>query len=148
MVVGNKNKRNEKGIIMKCFVKPCKNHDHQGHFSGQVCIPCLHLAQDIKKGKLDHSYNFGEGVVQFIVNNWKEIVKRGYIFSPNSTHYIHIGPGKSYKIHIFKVFKTHEGQVMVIYRWYGRHKQWWHYVMVDAELLKMQIQRVKNKKSL
>lgn len=128
---------------MKCFVKPCKNQDHQGNFSGQVCVPCLQLAQDIKKGRLDHSYNFGENVVQFIVSNWKEIVKRGHIFCPKSTHYIHIGPGKPYKIHIEKILKDVYGDNLIVYRWYGRSKQWWHYVMEYENVLKAKIDRIK-----
>lgn len=25
---------------MKCFVKGCENHDHEGRFMGYLCLPC------------------------------------------------------------------------------------------------------------
>lgn len=128
---------------MKCFVKPCRNYSHQGNFSGQVCIPCLYLAQDIKKGKLKRSYNFEEKVIQFIADNWEEIIKRGHIFYPESTHHIYIGPGKPYKIHIVNVFRNIYKDNLVIYRWYGKHKQWWHYTMEREEVLKIKISQAR-----
>jgi len=59
----------------KCFVSPCKNHKHQGSFIGNVCVPCAILAEDIRCGKLKHSYNFSDGVVKFIADNWRQIIK-------------------------------------------------------------------------
>ncbi len=59
----------------KCMVTPCSNHRHQGTFVGNVCVPCLQLAMDIEAGKLNHSYYFQPGVVQFIAKKWKLIVK-------------------------------------------------------------------------
>ena len=28
---------------MKCFVKGCENHDHEGKFMGYLCLPCHHF---------------------------------------------------------------------------------------------------------
>lgn len=28
---------------MKCFVKGCENHDHEGRFMGYLCLPCHHF---------------------------------------------------------------------------------------------------------
>lgn len=61
----------------KCFVKPCPNKKNQGGFMGNVCIPCFNLAYDISKGKLKNNYHFKEGIVQFIADNWREILEEG-----------------------------------------------------------------------
>ncbi len=61
---------------MDCFVKPCRNKSQQGGFCGNVCVPCYRLARDIKKGKLINYYHFENGVVQFIADNWREVVKQ------------------------------------------------------------------------
>lgn len=61
---------------MKCFVDPCSNHKHQGGFCGNVCVPCALLARDISRGKLNGHYYFQKGVVQFIADNWREVVKQ------------------------------------------------------------------------
>ena len=37
--------------------------------------------------------------------------------------YINQGQGKPYKCHILAIFDNY----MVAYKYYGRHKQWWHY---------------------
>lgn len=36
------------------------------------------------------------------------------------------------KLHVEHVFKDMSGDAMVLFRWYGKHKQWWHY---QVELL-------------
>lgn len=43
-----------------------------------------------------------------------------------------------YKIHILAVI---EG--MVVYRWYGRHKQWWHYSIETKEMVEFFIKNAK-----
>jgi len=34
-----------------------------------------------------------------------------------------MGVGKPYKIHILAIIE----EDMIVYRYFGRHKQWWHY---------------------
>lgn len=62
---------------MKCFVDPCRNHNHQGDFVGDVCLPCYRLAKDIRSHKLNRKYHFGEGCIQFICDNWREVLNKG-----------------------------------------------------------------------
>lgn len=45
--------------------------------------------------------------------------------------YMDKGPGKLYKCHVVTVVDT----VMVVYKWYGRRKQWWHYQIDSAYML-------------
>lgn len=50
---------------------------------------------------------------------------RGKVF------YINRGPGTLYKAHVMGLI---DGK-WVVFRWYGRHKQWWHYeIEQDARL--------------
>lgn len=132
---------------MKCFVEPCKNHDHQGNFCNNVCVPCYILAKDISKGNLKHSYHFSPFVVQFIADNWREILEQGELVQVGSFHHIYIGTGKPYKIHITHKFKDIYGDNLIIYIWYGRHKQWWHTTMEDEDVLKAKIERLVKEKS-
>lgn len=37
---------------MKCIVKDCMNHQHEGGFFGDICIPCYEF---ISKGKSNYS---------------------------------------------------------------------------------------------
>lgn len=60
---------------IKCFVKPCPNHTHQGNFTNSVCNSCLKLAKDIQNETLNGNYFFEEGVLQFITDNWREVIK-------------------------------------------------------------------------
>lgn len=68
--------KKQKSKGKKCFVKPCTNHSEQGSFMGNVCVPCFNLAFDIELGKLKGSYNFQPGVVRFISDNWREVMKQ------------------------------------------------------------------------
>ncbi len=60
-------------------------------------------------------------------------------FKEGDMYYIWIGPGKPYKIHILTIVDTW----MVVYKWYGRHKQRWHYEVKHRHLLEMEIDKVK-----
>jgi len=126
---------------MDCFVKPCKNKSHQGNFAGNVCVPCAHLARDIAKGELKRSYNFGEGVVQFIADNWREVAAQSCFIRVGESYHIINGPGLPDKIHSENMFKDVYGRTLIIYRWYGRHKQWWHTVMENEDVLLAKIKR-------
>ncbi|MCP4374006.1 MAG: hypothetical protein GY797_38765 [Deltaproteobacteria bacterium] len=35
-----------------------------------------------------------------------------------------------YKAHVIGI--VHDQEPLIVYKWYGRHKQWWHYA-VDTE---------------
>ncbi len=52
-------------------------------------------------------------------------------FKIGSTHYLRLGIGKPYKIHIVAIVD----ECYVVYKWYGRRKQWWHYEVEDAYFL-------------
>lgn len=43
---------------------------------------------------------------------------------------------ESYKIHVLYIIENH-----VIYRWYGKYKQWWHYEIEHIDLLQIKIDR-------
>jgi len=45
---------------MKCIVKDCENHTHQGKFVGELCSPCHEF---ITEGKGKHSQVFRNTVV-------------------------------------------------------------------------------------
>ena len=36
---------------MKCLVKSCRNHSHQGKFIGDVCMPCASYAFAVEFNK-------------------------------------------------------------------------------------------------
>jgi len=66
-------------------------------------------------------------------------------FKPGDMHYllwVH-GPGKPHKIHILTIVDEHQ----VVYKWYGRHKQWWHYEIKRDWLLEMEIKRTRDEKA-
>lgn len=48
------------------------------------------------------------------------------------------GPLPAYKCHIVGIVDEN----MIVYKWYGRHKQWWHYSVEAAWLLDMIIPNV------
>lgn len=52
-------------------------------------------------------------------------------FKKGDIHYIRKGPGKPYKIHICAIVD----KKMVVYKYYGRHKQYWHYFVEHKMIL-------------
>lgn len=63
----------------------------------------------------------------------------------------HIGYGYPVKIHIEEVIHTETtwDKVVVVYRFYGKRKQWWHWALSGAWMLEQEIkstQEIKNKK--
>ena len=60
-------------------------------------------------------------------------------FKKGETYYISQGPGKNYKIHIVEIVDG----CMVVFKWYGRHKQWWHYEIKKAVFLELEINLAK-----
>lgn len=46
---------------------------------------------------------------------------------------------KIYKIHILAIVD----ECQIVFKWYGKHKQWWHYEVEDAEILEMKIESAK-----
>jgi hypothetical protein len=45
---------------MKCIVKDCENHTHQGKFVGELCAPCYEF---ITEGNGKHSQVFRNTVI-------------------------------------------------------------------------------------
>lgn len=58
-------------------------------------------------------------------------------FEISQTYHIFKGPGKPYKIHILAIIEEN----YIVFRWYGRHKQWWHYEIEHKNILKCEIDR-------
>ncbi len=52
-----------------------------------------------------------------------------------------MGPGKPYKIHILEIV---DGDY-IVFKWYGRHKQWWHYDIKHRNTLEIYIKKTKEK---
>ena len=55
------------------------------------------------------------------------------------TFYVKAGTGKPYKAHVVAVVD----EDMVVYRWYGRHKQWWHYKVESEDAIQAMITNIK-----
>lgn len=45
--------------------------------------------------------------------------------------------GRIYKIHIVK----HIENDMIVFKWYGKHKQWWHYQVETRKSVEYMIER-------
>ena len=60
-------------------------------------------------------------------------------FEIGETHQIQRGPGKPYKAHVLAIVDCDQ----VVIKWYGRHKQRWHYEVVRAGLLAIEIEYAK-----
>lgn len=58
-------------------------------------------------------------------------------FKPGDTFLIDRGPGKPYKAHVLAIVDD----CMVVFKWYGRKKQWWHYEVKHADLLETEKER-------
>ena len=56
-------------------------------------------------------------------------------FIVGDTHKIFLGPGKLYKIHILALIDPNQ----IVYKWYGRHKQWWHYAIEHKIMIENKI---------
>lgn len=53
------------------------------------------------------------------------------------TYYMNKGPGKPYKVHIVGIVDDH----YIVYKWYGRHKQWWHYEVDKDTVFQILVER-------
>ncbi len=79
----------------------------------------------------------GRKGILYVLLNWEARMK----FKKGDTHHLYLGLGKPYKIHIVAIIDRE----MVVYKWYGRTKQWWHYKIEHREILSMTIQRDKKR---
>lgn len=43
--------------------------------------------------------------------------------------------GRAYKIHIVSIVDD----IQVVFKWYGKHKQWWHYDVLQFDDLEWRI---------
>lgn len=57
-------------------------------------------------------------------------------FTVGDTHHIIIGYGRPNKIHIVAIVEKY----MIVFRWYDRHKQYWHYVIKHKDILNIEIE--------
>jgi hypothetical protein len=60
-------------------------------------------------------------------------------FKVGETYRVGITGIKPYKIHICAIVDDN----MVVFKWYGRHKQKWHYHIEEKEMVIWRIERVK-----
>ena len=59
-------------------------------------------------------------------------------FKAGETYSLQFAAGlHRYKIHILAIIEERQ----VVYRWYGKHKQWWHYEINNAWSLYQDIKR-------
>ena len=72
----------------------------------------------------------------------KEIDALAYRLEPGQTHRMNIGP-LLYKIHIVSIIDEGKG-IYVVYRYFGKRKQWWHYEIADPQMLALLILRAVN----
>ena len=63
-------------------------------------------------------------------------------FKEGDTFYLPKGPGGDYKCHAAGIVD----EDVVVYRWYGKKKQWWHYEVEPAYLLRIMLGIKKLKK--
>jgi len=62
-------------------------------------------------------------------------------FKEGETYRAYFGGKENHKIHIMYVLDSvYEGQKLVVFRWYGKHKQYWHEEMRTADMLSIYIQ--------
>lgn len=56
------------------------------------------------------------------------------------------GGGYYYKIHIVEIIDEGLSYCpLIVFRYFGKHKQWWHYEIKSAALLTIDISRTANK---
>ena len=60
-------------------------------------------------------------------------------FKKGDVYYISsIGASKKpYKIHILEIID----ETMIVFKWYGRRNQWWHYKIEHTQILSLKIKR-------
>lgn len=63
-------------------------------------------------------------------------------FKIGDTYHILRGSTKPYKIHVIAMFES-DGNRIIAIKWYGRHKQWWHYEIKEDYLLESEIEGYK-----
>ena len=61
--------------------------------------------------------------------------KEAVNYKVGDTFHLNKGLLPLYKCHVVGIVD----EIMVVYRWYGRHKQWWHYSVDPSWLLDMMI---------
>lgn len=57
-------------------------------------------------------------------------------FAVGETHHLMLGAIKPYKIHIVAIVD----EVQIVYKYYGRTKQWWHYGIDHKDILEARIE--------
>ncbi len=58
-------------------------------------------------------------------------------FNVGDTHHFYMPPGGYYKLHICAIID----EEYVVYKWYGKHKQWWHYQIEHMYIIDAKIKR-------
>jgi len=62
--------------------------------------------------------------------------------TPNIGDKLHIWQqARTYKIHIVAVVDDNQ----VVFKWYGKHKQWWHYEVLHIEDLRWRVDLAKDR---
>ena len=63
---------------------------------------------------------------------WAPAGYEAYTMEVGDTFPVLKGLGKTYKAHIVAIVDRN----MIVYKWYGRHKQWWHYDVEHIDVIK------------
>jgi hypothetical protein len=59
------------------------------------------------------------------------------MYAVGETYKAKLMPGLPYKIHICAVVDDNQ----IVFKYYGRHKQWWHYRIEEVGFLEIYISR-------
>ena len=63
-------------------------------------------------------------------------------YKVGETYQIWMPPGGFYKIHVLAIVD----EEYIVYKWYGKHKQWWHYVVDHNYSITGRIERAEEMK--
>lgn len=70
-------------------------------------------------------------------------------FEVGQTYRACFGVGTGYKIHIVQVIPTvYDDHFVIVYRYFGKHKQYWHYELRDKKMLEMYIDFAAKRKNI
>lgn len=58
------------------------------------------------------------------------------MFKVGEAYYVKRGINKLYKAHIVAIVD----EEYIVFKWYGKYKQWWHYEIMHKEVLKSEIE--------
>ena len=68
-------------------------------------------------------------------------MKEAIDFKEGETYRAYFGGNARYKIHIAYVLDSiYDGEKLIVFRYFGKHKHWWHEEMKTAQSLSINIE--------